>query len=141
MSNSQAAELVGVTPQAVRNWLKAHAKGGTSALAARKRGRRQGEKRRLSADQAVVIAELVRDRCPDQLKLPFYLWTRAAVAVPDPTRWRFLSSRARPDPIPFARRGRCPSRWRQTCKAPGFSFAREDDGRARGPGSRPMQHA
>lgn len=80
MSNSQAAELVGVTSQAVRNWLKAHAKGGASALAARKRGRRQGEKRRLSAEQAAVIAELVRDRCPDQLKLPFYLWTRAAVA-------------------------------------------------------------
>lgn len=80
MSNSQAADLVGVTPQAVRNWLKAHAKGGTSALAARKRGRRQGEKRSLSAEQAAVIAELVRDRCPDQLKLPFYLWTRAAVA-------------------------------------------------------------
>lgn len=80
MSNSQAADLVGVTPQAVRNWLKAHAKGGTSALAARKRGRRQGEKRSLSAEQAAVIADLVRDHCPDQLKLPFYLWTRAAVA-------------------------------------------------------------
>jgi transposase len=80
MSNSEAADLVGVTPQAVRNWLKTHAKGGTSALAARKRGRRQGEKRRCSPEQATVIAELVRDRCPDQLKLPFYLWTRAAVA-------------------------------------------------------------
>lgn len=80
MSKSQAADLVGVTPQAVRNWLKAHAKGGTSALAARKRGRRQGEKRSLSSEQAAVIADLVRDHCPDQLKLPFYLWTRAAVA-------------------------------------------------------------
>lgn len=80
MSNAQAAGLVGVTSQAVRNWLKAHAQGGAAALAARKRGRRQGEKRRLSAEQAAVIVVLVRDRCPDQLKLPFYLWTRAAVA-------------------------------------------------------------
>jgi transposase len=80
MSKSAAADLVGVTPQAVRNWLKAHTKGGVSALAARKRGRRQGEKRSLSAEQAAVVAELVRDHCPDQLKLPFYLWTRAAVA-------------------------------------------------------------
>jgi transposase len=80
MSNAQAAELVGVTAQAVRNWLKAHARGGVSALAAQKRGRRQGEKRSLSQEQAAVITELVRDHCPDQLKLPFYLWTRAAVA-------------------------------------------------------------
>lgn len=80
MSKTWAADLVGVTPQAVRNWLKAHAKGGMSALAARKRGRRQGEKRSLSAEQASAVADLVRDHCPDQLKLPFYLWTRAAVA-------------------------------------------------------------
>jgi transposase len=80
MSNAQAAELVAVTPQAVRNWLKVHAKGGASALTARKRGRRQGEQKRLSPEQATAIADLVRDRCPDQLKLPFYLWTRAAVA-------------------------------------------------------------
>lgn len=80
MSNSQAAKLVRVTPQAVRNWLKAHEEGGAAALAVRKRGRRHGEKRSLSTEQAEAIAELVRDRCPDQLKLPFYLWTRAAVA-------------------------------------------------------------
>lgn len=77
---SEVAELLGVSSQAVREWLKAHAAGGDSALAAQKRGRRTGEKTSISAEQAKVIAELVRDRCPDQLKLPFYLWTRAAVA-------------------------------------------------------------
>ena len=77
---SEVAKLLGVTSQAVRNWLKAHKARGDSALAAQKRGRRVGEKTSISAEQAKVIAELVRDRCPDQLKLPFYLWTREAVA-------------------------------------------------------------
>lgn len=76
---SEAAKLFGVTPQAVRNWLKAHEAEGDSALAARRRGRRVGGTR-LTEDQGKVIAQLVRDRCPDQLKLPFYLWTREAVA-------------------------------------------------------------
>jgi transposase len=77
---SEVAKLLGVTSQAVRNWLKAHAAGGHAALRAQKRGRRTGEKTRISAEQARAIADLVRDRCPDQLKLPFYLWTREAVA-------------------------------------------------------------
>ena len=77
---SEAAKLFGVTSQAVRNWLKAHKEQGDSALAAQKRGRQAGQKTALPEDQAKVIAELVRDRDPDQLKLPFYLWTREAVA-------------------------------------------------------------
>ncbi len=77
---SEVAKLLGVTSQAVRNWLRAHEAGGDSALAAKKRGRRVGEKTLLAEQQAKVVADLVRDRNPDQLKLPFYLWTREAVA-------------------------------------------------------------
>ena len=84
---SEVAKLFGVTSQAVRNWLKTHASGGDSALAAQKRGRREGEKAALTEEQAKVIADLVRDRNPDQLKLPFYLWTREAVAQLIETRF------------------------------------------------------
>lgn len=83
---SEVAKLLGVTPQAVRNWLKTHSSGGDSALAAQRRGRRVGGTR-LSEEQGKVIADLVRDRSPDQLKLPFYLWTREAVAKLIQTRF------------------------------------------------------
>ena len=84
---SEVAKLFGVSQQAVRNWLKAHDAHGDAALAAKKRGRREGEQTALTEDQAKVIAELVRDRNPDQLKLPFYLWTREAVAQLIETRF------------------------------------------------------
>jgi transposase len=36
---------------------------------------------RLRARQEKTIARLITDHCPDQLKLPFYLWTREAVGA------------------------------------------------------------
>ena len=36
-------------------------------------------KRRLTVKQSARIRDLVIGKMPDQLKLPFYLWTRAAV--------------------------------------------------------------
>src|SRR3954470_12049188 len=43
------------------------------------RGRRAGEGA-LNDKQAARIYQLILGKMPDQLKLPFYLWTRAAVA-------------------------------------------------------------
>ena len=51
--------------------------GGWKALKAKKRGRPKGGK--LKGWQSAVIKNLIRDRCPDQLKMPFALWTREAV--------------------------------------------------------------
>lgn len=72
------AALFGVTRQALSNWLRAHHGGGRRALNARARGRPKGG--RLAVDQQAAVTRLLRDRRPDQLKLPFYLWTREAVA-------------------------------------------------------------
>ena len=52
---------------------------GEQALAARRRGRRQGEKMVLTPRQQTQIAKAIRDRNPDQLRLPGFLWTRALV--------------------------------------------------------------
>nr|WP_246167867.1 IS630 family transposase [Thermosulfurimonas marina] len=46
-------------------------------LLAKPRGRPKGGK--LKGWQAALICNLIRDRCPDQMKLPFALWTREAV--------------------------------------------------------------
>jgi transposase len=34
---------------------------------------------RLKPYQAATVVRLITDRCPDQLKMPFVLWTREAV--------------------------------------------------------------
>jgi transposase len=74
----EVAEIFGVTRQALGKWVQAYRQGGGKALRARQRGRPRGGS--LLPWQAAQIAKTVTDRCPDQLKLPFYLWTREAVA-------------------------------------------------------------
>lgn len=78
MTQVKAAQTFGVTRQAVGKWMAAHRKGGAKALRAKTKGRpRTGGK--LSETMARSIIHAITDRCPDQLKLPFVLWTRAAV--------------------------------------------------------------
>lgn len=78
-SQRTAAALLGVHHNSVGRWLKAWRAAGAPALARRKRGRRPGEQMRLRPEQAAAIKKLITDKCPDQLKLPFALWTREAV--------------------------------------------------------------
>jgi transposase len=77
MRKADAARTFGVSRQAVHNWAKAHGEGGSKALAAKKKGR--PKQPRLNAGQVRETKRLIRDHCPDQLKLPFMLWTREAV--------------------------------------------------------------
>jgi transposase len=72
------AKILGVTRQAVGKWVKIYRKGGEKALKAKRKGRPKGGS--LLPWQAAQIAKSVVDRHPEQLKLPFYLWTREAVA-------------------------------------------------------------
>jgi len=72
------ARNFGVTTEAIRLWMRRYERGGFSALKAGRRGRPQGG--RLLPWQAATIARMITDRLPDQLKLPFVLWTREAVA-------------------------------------------------------------
>ena len=76
-TRKEAARLFGVSRQAVWVWMRLQHEGGSSALRAKRRGRRPGKT--LAPWQAAQISKLVVDRLPDQLKLPFYLWTREAV--------------------------------------------------------------
>lgn len=76
-SVAAVAELLGVSRQAVYDWRDAQAHGGAAALAPRRRGRPVGTQ--LDPAQAKHIIGLLRDQRPEQLKLPFYLWTREAV--------------------------------------------------------------
>src|SRR4030043_1338329 len=72
------AEMLGVTRQTVGKWMKKFRQGGEKALKAKRRGRPKGGA--LLCWQAAQIVKTVVDRNPEQLRLPFYLWTREAVA-------------------------------------------------------------
>ncbi len=77
LTQSAAARTFGVSRQAIHSWLKKVARGGVMALKSKRRGR--PKKPRLLGWQAATVVNLVKDRCPDQLRLPFALWTREAV--------------------------------------------------------------
>jgi len=78
LTQVEAAKAVGVTRQTVGLWIKAWRARGENALASRKRGPRKHH-RKLKGWQAAAVCNLVRDRHPEQLKLPFALWTSDAV--------------------------------------------------------------
>ena len=75
----EVAEMMGITRQAVGGWVKTYREKGAKGLKAGRRGRPEGG--RLTRGKGEKIRQLIIDRCPDQLKLPFYLWTRAAVGM------------------------------------------------------------
>lgn len=54
--------------------MKAYTAGGWSAVAVGKRGRGTGDGRTLTAEQEAAIRRPIRDRTPDEMKIPFVLW-------------------------------------------------------------------
>lgn len=72
------AERLGVTRQAVGKWIKAYKIGGNESLKAKSKGRPKGTT--LLPWQAAQIVKKIRNYCPDECGLPFFLWTRDAVS-------------------------------------------------------------
>jgi len=79
MSQTDAAHTFGASLRAISKWRRLDREGGLRALTLKRRGRRPGEGR-LSGKRAARIRSMIVGKLPDQLTLPFYLWTRAAVA-------------------------------------------------------------
>ncbi|HQF20154.1 MAG TPA: IS630 family transposase [Kiritimatiellia bacterium] len=75
----EVAALLDVSTTALQNWMSLFREGGMDALCPKRRGRAHGAKRRLKARQEQVIQRQIADKDPEQLKLPFVLWTRPAV--------------------------------------------------------------
>ena len=75
----EAAEAVGVNRRFVGQWVQAVEQAGEAALAGRRRGRRPGEQKALSAAQEEGLRSLIARGCPDRFGLSFALWTRQAV--------------------------------------------------------------
>ena len=79
LTYEQVALQTGLSRTGVFDICKRHAQGGAEALTDAPCGRTVGQKRLLSAKQEREIQALITDKLPDQLKMPFALWTRAAV--------------------------------------------------------------
>jgi transposase len=78
-SRVEVASIFGVSRKAVGAWVRLYQEGGKKALKAKPRGRPKGGS--LEPWQAAQIARAVIDKHPEQMKLPFYLWTREAVSL------------------------------------------------------------
>lgn len=77
MKKTHAARTFRVSGSSIDTWLAAYDARGSTALRSGKRGRKPVS--RLKPHQAATAVRMIQDRCPDQLKLPFALWTREAV--------------------------------------------------------------
>jgi transposase len=73
LTQTQVAAAFGVHRSALTNWLAAYRKDGDAALDAHPKGPAKGTRTLLTPKQAEQIRQLIIDKCPEQLKLPFYL--------------------------------------------------------------------
>ncbi len=92
MSRKQIAEIVDVHYQTICEWISRYQTGGESALKIGQRGRRNGDGRLLTAAQEKCLQEIVVGKCPDQLQLPFALWSSAALRALLKDMWGILVS-------------------------------------------------
>ena len=72
-------KLTGLSYPTVRKAIDLYEAGGASAISPTPRGREPGDGRHLSADQESHIRKVICDKRPEQLKMDFALWNRAAV--------------------------------------------------------------
>jgi transposase len=78
-THMEAALAVGVHRGTVSRWCGTYRRDGASGLEKGKRGRRAGDRLMLTAAEARRLQRWIRDKMPDQMKLPFALWTAQAV--------------------------------------------------------------
>ena len=76
MKPEGVAENLGISRSHVYAVKKSYAEKGNTGIEQKKRGRRVGEKRKLTLEQEMEIQKILWGKCPDQLKLSGYMWTR-----------------------------------------------------------------
>jgi transposase len=76
-SQVHISTTLGVSTRAIYKWLKAYQEAGVKGLQINKRGRPRGTQ--LQPWQSAQIVKLIKNYCPDELSMPFFLWTRESV--------------------------------------------------------------
>jgi len=108
----QVAANEGVHIGTLRRWLRAEGQFGEKGLKSAQRGRKAGECTVLSAEQGRIIVTAIQRHTPDELGLPFFLWSIDALrafchgqmgtSVHPQTMRRFLNSNGYYFPNPKA---------------------------------------
>jgi transposase len=78
-SKSFIAKSLNLSRVTLNKWCDCYLKNGEQGLRSGLRGRKKGESAQLSSKQQKEIAKIIEDKCPEQMKMPFVLWTALAV--------------------------------------------------------------
>jgi transposase len=89
-SQGEAAEAVGVSRQVVNQWMQRYATAGDAGLLDRRRVSSRQRAGLLTAAEARRVQGWIRDKCPEQLDLPYLLWTAGVIRA---LIWRRLGKR------------------------------------------------
>jgi transposase len=73
------SKQLGVSRRSVYKWIKAYNESGDKGLKICKRGRPKGSQ--LTSWQSAQVVKLIKNYCPDDLSMPFFLWTRESVGL------------------------------------------------------------
>ena len=79
VKQKDVAEIFGIRKATVNSWVKAYTSQGLTGLKDKARGVKSADKKLLTPKQEKAIQKMIVDVMPDQLKLPYALWTRKAV--------------------------------------------------------------
>lgn len=79
LKTSEIQKNTGMCIDIVRKTIRDYKNGGIAAIKPKKEGRPSGSGMKLTAEQSKQIQAMIIDKDPDQLKMPFALWTRKAV--------------------------------------------------------------
>lgn len=79
MKVEELASVTGVHPTTIKTWLTRANREGAQALEEKRRGRPVGACRKLTPADEQWLREQIVEQTPQQLRLPFALWTRPAI--------------------------------------------------------------
>ena len=78
----EVAEFFGIRTNTVSDWMRSYKTQGLKGLRDNRKGPKSEDVKLLSKTQEREIQRMITDTMPDQLKLPFSLWTRNGVPIP-----------------------------------------------------------
>lgn len=90
-SQTYISKTLGVSTRSIYNWIKAYKESGEKGLKVGNKGRPKGTQ--LKPWQSAQVVQLIKNYCPDQLSMPFCLWTRESVAMLIKTKFNISLSK------------------------------------------------